>query len=62
MEAKVIYTSNIDGAEVIEINGHKIQFGYGAGGDGFCYTHNSFKCIDNLTDEEWSAIKKAGKE
>ena len=59
MEAKVIYIDDVDGAETIEVGGHQIQFGYGHGGDGYCYTHGSFKCIENLTNEEKEAIRKA---
>jgi len=59
MQAKVIHTHPTDGAETIAINGHEIQFGYGSGGDRFCNTHQSFKCIDNLTDEEREAIRQA---
>lgn len=59
MKATVIETYP-DGAELIEINGHKIQFGYGFGGDGYCYSHGSFKCIDNLTDKEKEAVKNIG--
>lgn len=33
------------------VGDHKIQLG-GNDGDGFCYTHQSFKCLENLTDEE----------
>ena len=59
MEAKVVDTY-ADGAEIIEVNGHKIQFGYGnVGGDGYCYTHCSFDCVNNLTEDEREAIKKA---
>ena len=58
MKAKVVYTYP-DGAEVIEVNGHKIQFGYGNGGDGFCYTHMSFNCVEKLTNEEKEAVKRA---
>lgn len=58
MEAKVVHTY-ADGAEIIEVNGHEIQFGYGNGGDRYCYTHCSFDCADNLTEEEREAIKKA---
>ena len=58
MHAKVKYTSDRDGHEVIEVNGHVIQFG-GAEGDGFCYGHQSFVCINKLTEEEWSAVRKA---
>lgn len=46
----------MDGGEeiVIQVDGmekHRLQIG-GAGGDGFCYTHQSFDCLDNLSDEE----------
>ena len=61
MKAKIVYTHS-DGAEEIECNGHRIQFGYGTGGDGFCYTHQSFDCIDNLTPEEQEAIRFAERE
>lgn len=56
MKAKVVFVDPYDGAELIEVNGHRIQYGYGSGGDGFCYIHQSFDCIDNLTDEEKEAI------
>lgn len=58
MEAKIVYVDRIDGAELIEVGTHKIQYGYGSGGDGFCYNHQSFDCIDNLTDEEQEAVRK----
>jgi hypothetical protein len=58
MKAKVLYTYE-DGAEIIECNGHKIQYGYGSGGDGYCSIHESFDCIDNLTEEERAAISNA---
>lgn len=58
MKSKVLYTY-ADGAEVLKIGDHEIQFGYGTGGDGFCYTHQSFDCIENLTEEEKKAMENA---
>ena len=55
MKAIIVSTNDLDGAEIIECNGHRIQYG----GAGFCHTHGSFDCIDNLTDEEKEAIEKA---
>ncbi len=57
MRAVVKFVYEVDGAEVIHVNGHELQFGYGTGGDGYCYGHQSFDCIDNLTDEEKEALK-----
>ncbi len=57
MKAVVTYVSPIDGAEQIEINGHNLQFG--GPGDGYCYTHQSFDCLPNLTPAEWRAINGA---
>lgn len=59
MKAKVVYIDLRDGAETIEVNGHRIQFGYGSGGDGYCYAHGKFSCLDNLTDEERAAVQEA---
>lgn len=59
MEAKVIYVNPIDGAETIAVNGHQIQYGHGNGGDGYCYNHGSFDCIDNLTAAEKDAVRHA---
>jgi len=58
--AKVAHTSH-DGAQTVAIStGHKIQFGHGdGGGDGFCYAHQSFDCIERLTDEEKLVVKNA---
>ena len=59
IEAKVTYTHPVDGAETIAVNGHEIQYGYGSGGDGFCYAHQSFECADRLTAEEKAAVNEA---
>lgn len=59
MIAQVIATHSVDGAETIAVNGHEIQFGHGSGGDGFCYSHQSFDCLGKLTDDEWVAVKHA---
>lgn len=55
---KAMVTSvNHQGVEMIEVNGHKIQFG--GEGDGFCYAHQSFDCAENLTKEEQDATDNA---
>lgn len=59
MEAKVISEGTYsDPHEIIEINGHEIQYG-GSAGDGFCHSHQSFDCIDNLSSEEKEAVRVA---
>ena len=60
MKAKVIAGNPQDG-ELINVNGHRIQFG-GREGDGFCYAHQSFECIENLSEEERQAVTKAEEE
>lgn len=44
--------------EVRTSTGHHIQFG-GRDGDGFCYSHQSFDCVSNLTPDENKAIDRA---
>ena len=58
MKAVVSHTYN-DGAELISVNGHSIQYGHGAGGDGYCYAHGSFECLSNLSSEEQAAVDTA---
>jgi hypothetical protein len=53
--AKIIFTDPINDVEQIEVGEHNIQFG-GPAGDGYCYAHQSFECLGNLTPEEKSAI------
>lgn len=55
-KAAITYTGR-NGDVEIKVNGHMIQFG-GADGDGYCYAHQSFDCLDNLTTAEWSAINR----
>lgn len=58
--AKVTHEHYLDGARTYELSsGHTVQLGYGSGGDGFCYTHQSFECLDNLSPEEHAAIDNA---
>jgi hypothetical protein len=57
MKAKVVYYDPISDVEQIEVNSHNIQFG--GAGDGYCYTHQSFTCCDNLSEKEWNAIENA---
>lgn len=57
--AWVTYRDERDGTKIIKSStGHEIQYG-GANGDGYCYGHQSFDCIDKLTAEERAAIKGA---
>lgn len=55
MKAVVKYIYD-DGAEEIEVNGHRIQFGCGSGGDGYCYAHQTFDCREALTVPELMAV------
>lgn len=43
------------GEEIIQLGEHRFQFG--GVGDGFCYGHQSFDCLDNLTVEERTALR-----
>lgn len=47
-----------DPYEIIEVNGHNIQYG-GRAGDGYCHAHNSFYCAEHLTEEEKEAVRHA---
>ena len=51
--ANYIYS---DGAVQVKLNSHVLQLGFGNGGDGFCYTHTSFKCLDNLTEKQRKSL------
>jgi hypothetical protein len=55
MDARVEHPDGLSDMETWYVNGHKLQFG-GGDGDGYCYTHQSFACLDDLSDEEWEAI------
>ena len=54
----VIHCGNPEDGNVLEVNDHRIQQG-GRGGDGYCKSHDSFDCIDNLSDEEKKATRNA---
>lgn len=47
-----------NGTQIRFSTGHEIQYG-GAAGDGFCYEHQSFSCVDQLTEEERQAVRDA---
>jgi len=57
MEAIIRYVGP-EGDELVEINGHKIQFG-GRDGDAYCFAHESFDCAETLTEDEDKAIQVA---
>lgn len=58
MEAHVVHVDDADSSYTVAVNGHKLQFG-GRDGDGYCYSHQTFECVDNLTDAEAAAIDNA---
>ena len=56
--AKATYVDDVDGSEIIELStGHRIQAG--GMGDGYCYGHQSFDCLEHLSDEELVAYGDA---
>lgn len=57
MKAKVVYFNVFDDVEQIELGEHLLQFG--GVGDAYCYGHNSFDCLDALTNDEREALRKA---
>lgn len=58
MKAYITSVHPVNGAETIDVNGHKLQYG-GADGDGYCYGHQSFQCMERLSVEEQKAIDVA---
>ena len=57
MKAKRTYFDIFNDVEEIELGEHVLQFG--GMGDGYCYGHQSFDCMEALTDEELEALRKA---
>lgn len=55
MKAVCVYYDTINDVEQVDVNGHMFQFG--GMGDGYCYGHQDFDCIENLTPEESEALK-----
>lgn len=48
----------LNGEELISINTHQFQLG-GGDGDGYCYAHQSFDCLESLSVEEKDILRKA---
>lgn len=57
MRATIRVVDKINDVSEARVNGHKFEFG--GPGDGFCYSHQSFKCLDNLSTEEKRALNDA---
>ncbi len=57
MKAVRTYYDPINDIESIAVNGHNLEFG--GVGSGYCYPHQSFDCLENLTDEERLALHNA---
>lgn len=55
-EAVVVHEDVMGCSELIEVAGHRIQLG-GAEGDGYCYVHADFDCVDALTEAEYEALR-----
>lgn len=55
--AKVVYYSPSHDVEHIELEEHVLQFG--GMGDGYCYGHESFDCMEELSAEDLDAIRRA---
>lgn len=48
--ATIKWTDPVDGSETIVLGTHELHCG--GVGDGYCYAHQSFKCMERLTAEE----------
>lgn len=62
VQAQIVHEDSIDGTLMIDTStGHRLQFGmaHGTGGDGFCHSHQSFDCYDELKSFERQAIAEA---
>lgn len=57
MRAKLVYYDPVYNVEQVKVNGHNLQFG--GQGDGYCYEHQSFECLEKITPEEQAAIDSA---
>lgn len=55
--ATVEYSDNLQGEEVIAFRDHRFQIG--GQGDGYCYGHQSFECLDQLSTIERRVIAEA---
>lgn len=55
--AEVVWFSDVTGEEQVRLGDH--DFGFGGVGDGYCYGHQSFDCIENLTPDERRALTAA---
>jgi hypothetical protein len=55
LKAETVYVNTVDGSEEVKLGDHLFQFG--GQGDGYCYGHQTFDCLENLTDEENEALR-----
>lgn len=56
MKAERVFFDVWNDVEEIRLGDHLLQ--YGGMGDGYCYGHQSFDCMDELTDEERTALRE----
>ena len=57
MKATIRVVNNMKDISECKVNGHEFEFG--GQGDGYCYSHQSFNCLENLSPEERKAIQEA---
>lgn len=57
MKATIRVVSETQDISECVVNGHKFEFG--GTGDGYCYAHQSFECLENLSKTERAAIQEA---
>jgi hypothetical protein len=57
MKAERVFYDAWNDVEEIRLGDHLIQFG--GMGDGYCYGHQDFDCLENMTDEELKALREA---
>jgi len=57
MKAEISYYDGMNDITEVKLGDH--HFGFGGMGDGYCYGHQSFDCLDNLSEEELKAVQEA---
>mgnify|MGYP001044144258 CR=1 FL=1 len=55
--ARVIWTDDVNNVEQVAVGTH--VFGFGGPAEGFCYLHQSFRCLGQLTPAERVALHTA---
>lgn len=59
LEPDSAYVAYEDNNGVTEIIYGEHYFGFGGQGDGYCYGHQTFDCVENLTEKDKEIISSA---